>query len=78
MKKVKAAAIGRAKVNIANAQERHKQNYDKRFENREVFKTGDIVCWRTKEIRIGKGAREMLNIQDLTQLWRFQWKAIVP
>ena len=78
MKKVKAAAIGRAKVNIANAQERYKRNYDKRFENREVFKTGILFCWRSKEIRIGKGTREMLNIWDLTLLQRFQWKEIVP
>ena len=77
MKKVKEAAIGIAKVNIAEAQNRYKRNYDKRVANREVFKMGDLFCWRTKEIRIGKGAREMLNIQDLTLLWTFQWKEIV-
>ena len=57
MKKVKAAAIGRAKVNIANAQKRYKRNYDKRFENREVFKTGDLVLLenqRNKNRKVGK------------------------
>ena len=38
MKRVKEAAIGRAKVNTANAQIRYKRNYDKRFENKEDFK----------------------------------------
>ena len=36
-----------------------------------------LFCWRTKEIRIGKEEREMLNIQDLTLLWTFQRKEIV-
>ena len=43
MKRVKQAAIGRAKVNIANAQTRYKRNYDKRFANKEDFKVGDRV-----------------------------------
>ena len=43
MKRVKEATIGRAKVNIANAQTRYKRNYDKRFENKEDFKVGDRV-----------------------------------
>ena len=40
MKKVKEAAIGKAKVNIANAQNRYKRNYDKRFANRESVQNG--------------------------------------
>ena len=57
MKKVKAAAIGRAKVNIANAQERYKWNYDKRFENREVFKTGDLVLLENQRNKNRKGGK---------------------
>ena len=57
MKKVKAAAIGRAKVNIANAQERYKRNYDKRFENREVFKTGDLVLLENQRNKNRKGGK---------------------
>ena len=55
IKKVKAAAIGRAKVNIANAQKRYKRNYDKRFENREVFKTGDLVLLENQRNKNRKG-----------------------
>ena len=55
MKKVKAAAIGRAKVNIANAQKRYKRNYDKRFENREVFKMGDLVLLENQRNKNRKG-----------------------
>ena len=57
MKKVKAAAIGRAKVNIANAQDRYKRNYDKRFENREVFKTGDLVLLENQRNKNRKGGK---------------------
>ena len=57
MKKVKAAAIGRAKVNIANAKERYKRNYDKRFENREVFKTGDLVLLENQRNKNRKGGK---------------------
>ena len=57
MKKVKAAAIGRAKVNIANAQERYKWNYDKRFENREVFSTGDLVLLENQRNKNRKGGK---------------------
>ena len=57
MKKVKASAIGRAKVNIANAQERYKCNYDKRFENREVFKMGDLVLLENQRNKNRKGGK---------------------
>ena len=57
MKKVKEAAIGRAKVNIANAQERYKRNYDKRFENREVFKRGDLVLLENQRNKNRKGGK---------------------
>ena len=38
IKKVKETTIGRAKVNIANAQIRQKRNYDKRFEAKRILK----------------------------------------
>ena len=43
MKKVMETTIGRAKVNIANAQIRQKRNYDKRFESKENFEIGNLV-----------------------------------
>ena len=57
MKKVKEAAIGRAKVNIANAQNRYKRNYDKRFANKEVFKTGDLVLLENQRNKKRKGGK---------------------
>ena len=57
MKKVKEAAIGRAKVNIANAQNRYKRNYDKRFANREVFKMGDLVLLENQRNKNRKGGK---------------------
>ena len=57
MKKVKAAAIGKAKVNIANAQKRYQRNYDKRFANREVFKTGDVVMLENQRNKNRKGGK---------------------
>ena len=57
MKKVKEAAIGRAKVNIANAQNRYKRNYDKRFANREVFKMGDLVLLENQRNKNKKGGK---------------------
>ena len=57
MKKVKAAAIGKAKVNIANAQKRYKRNYDKRFANREVFKIGDVVLLENQRNKNRKGGK---------------------
>ena len=52
MKKVKAAAIGRARRDIDGIMTR-----DLRTEK--CSGQGILFCWRTKEIRIGKGAREM-------------------
>ena len=77
MKKVKEAAIGKAKVNIANAQKDIKEIMTRNFQTENCSKWGILFCWRTKEIRIVKGKREMLNIQDLALLWTFQWKEIV-
>ena len=57
MKKVKEAAIGKAKVNIANAQNRYKRNYDKRFANREVFKMGDLVLLENQRNKNRKGGK---------------------
>ena len=57
MKRVKEAAIGRAKVNIANAQIRYKRNYDKRFENKEDFKVGDIVLLKNQINKNRKGSK---------------------
>ena len=57
MEKVKEAAIGRAKVNIANAQNRYKRNYDKRFANREVFKRGDLVLLENQRNKNRKGGK---------------------
>ena len=55
MKTVKNASIGRAKVNIANAQVRQKRNYDKRFENKEHFNVGDIVLLENQINKNRKG-----------------------
>ena len=57
MKRVKEAAIGRAKVNIANAQIRYKRNYNKRFENKEDFKEGDIVLLENQINKNRKGSK---------------------
>ena len=57
MKKVKEAAIGKAKVNIANAQNRYKRNYDKRFANKEVFKMGDLVLLENQRNKNRKGGK---------------------
>ena len=57
MKKVKEAAIGKAKLNIANAQNRYKRNYDKRFANREVFKMGDLVLLENQRNKNRKGGK---------------------
>ena len=57
MKKVKQAAIGRAKVNISNAQARYKRKYDKRYKNGEVFKTGDAVLLENQKNKNRKGGK---------------------
>ena len=57
MKTVKNASIGRAKVNIANAQVRQKRNYDKRFENKESFNVGDIVLLENQINKNRKGGK---------------------
>ena len=45
------------KVNIANAQKRYKRNYNKRFANREVFKTGDVVLLENQRNKNRKGGK---------------------
>ena len=57
MKRIKEAAIGRAKVNIANAQIRYKRNYDKRFGNKEDFKVGDRVLLENQINKNRKGSK---------------------
>ena len=57
MKKVKETMIGRAKVNIANAQIRQKRNYDKRFESKENFEIGDLVLLENQVNRNRKGGK---------------------
>ena len=49
--------IGRAKVNIANAQIQQKRNYDKRFERKENFEIGNLVLLENqvnKNRQVGK------------------------
>ena len=74
MKRVKEAAIGRAKVNIANAQTRYKRNYDKRFANKEDFKVGDRVLLENQINKNRKGSKraerfsgpyEIIEISDV-------------
>ena len=43
MKWLKEASIGRAKVNIQNAQIKQNRNYDKQFANKEALNVGDLV-----------------------------------
>ena len=57
MKKVKETTIGRAKVNIANAQIRQKRNYDKRFESKENFEIGDLVLLENQVNKNRKGGK---------------------
>ena len=57
MKKVKETMIGRAKVNIANAQIRQKRNYDKRFESKEKFEIGDSVLLENQVNKNCKGGK---------------------
>ena len=57
MKKVKETTIGRAKVNIANAQIQQKRNYDKRFESKENFEIGDLVLLENQVNRNRKGGK---------------------
>ena len=57
MKKVKETTIGRAKVNIANAQIRQKRNYDKRFESKEKFEIGDSVLLENQVNKNRKGGK---------------------
>ena len=57
MKKVKETTIGRAKVNIANAQIRQKRNYDKRFESKEKFEIGDSVLLENQVNKNLKGGK---------------------
>ena len=57
MKKVKETMIGRAKVNIANAQIRQKRNYDKRFETKEKFEIGDLVLLENQVNKNRKGGK---------------------
>ena len=49
MKKVKEAAIGRAKVNIANAQNRYKRNYDEICKQRSVQDGGSCFVGEPKK-----------------------------
>ena len=57
MKKVKETTIGKAKVNIANAQIRQKRNYDKRFESKEKFEIGDSVLLENQVNKNRKGGK---------------------
>ena len=57
MKKVKETTIGRAKVNIANAQIRQKRNYEKRFESKEKFEIGDLVLLESQVNKNRKGGK---------------------
>ena len=57
MKTVKNASIGRAKVNITNAQIHQKRIYDKRFENKESFNVGDIVLLENQINKNRKGGK---------------------
>ena len=57
MKRLKEVSIGRAKVNIANAQIRQKQNYDKRFENQERFNVGNAVLLENQVNKNRKGRK---------------------
>ena len=57
MKKVKETMIGRAKVNIANAQIRQKRNYDKQFETKEKFEIGDLVLLENQVNKNRKGGK---------------------
>ena len=57
MTKLKEVSIGRAKVNIANAQIRQKRNYDKRFENQEKFNVGDVVLLENQVHKNRKGGK---------------------
>ena len=67
MTKLKEVSIGRAKVNIANAQIRQKRNYDKRFENQEnstwvMLFYSKIRCTKTERVE-----NELKDIQGHTQ-----------
>ena len=57
MKKVKETMIGRAKVNIANAQIQQKRNYDKRFDSKEKFEIGDSVLLENQVNKNRKGGK---------------------
>ena len=57
MTKLKQVSIGRAKVNIANAQIRQKRNYNKRFENQEKFNVGDVVLLENQVHKNRKGGK---------------------
>ena len=57
MKKVKETMIGRAKVNIANAQIRQKRNYDKKFETKEKFEIEDLVLLENQVNKNRKGGK---------------------
>ena len=57
MKKVKETTIGRAKVNIANAQIWQKRNYDKRFKSNENFEIGDLVLLENQVNKNRKGGK---------------------
>ena len=72
LKKVKETTIGRAKVNIANAQIRQKRNYDKRFESKEKFEIGDSVLLENQVNKIEKEGRDKIDFQALTQYWTYQ------
>ena len=57
MKKVKETMIGRAKVNIANAQIQQKRNYDKRFDSKKKFEIGDSVLLENQVNKNCKGGK---------------------